>query len=152
VPWFSKLVAKVIGGGKSGSSLIADAEDGARWIAGVLSKSGYRADFSVESLRDVDRFFDEQTDAGQARPDGLLSQQLGPRLFSLGAYCGEVIRRESGGTWKSDEQDPQGEINLTLERPDGTAIHPVQRVMKRFQQGPQESLYAYAIALTRPVA
>lgn len=126
-----------------GESLIADATGGAHWASKALTSSGYRADFSVESLRELDRFFDEQTSSVQARQGGLLGQHLGQRLFCLGAYCGEVIRCEAGGSWKSDAQGPQAEIDLALELSDGTLLWPVQRVMKRFQLGAEESLYVY---------
>jgi hypothetical protein len=33
----------------------------ADWISRALQSSGYRADFSVESLREIDRFFDEHS-------------------------------------------------------------------------------------------
>jgi hypothetical protein len=36
-----------------------DAAKGAEWVAKALVISGYRADFSLDTLREVDRFFDE---------------------------------------------------------------------------------------------
>ena len=68
-------------------------------IATALTSSGYRADFSPASLWDIDRFFDEQSDKGRPRRGGLLADETGARLFALGAYTGEVIRRAVGGTW-----------------------------------------------------
>ncbi|MFI5916775.1 hypothetical protein [Dactylosporangium sp. NPDC051541] len=38
-------------------------------------------------------------------------------------------------------------MNIALERPDGRRIWPVQRVMKRFSNGSEDSLVAYGVAL-----
>lgn len=138
------ILSKLLQRWRPAESLIADAIDGARWASNALTSSGYRADFSIESLRNLDRFFDEQTSVGQARPGGLLGQHFGQRLFCLGCYCGEVVRSAEGGAWKTSGQGPEAEIDLALELPNGTFLWPVQRVMKRFQFGPEESLYAYA--------
>lgn len=49
---------------------------------------------------------------GQAVPDGLLSEKLGSRIFALGSYVGEVIIRAYDGTWRVDDNDPEGELNI----------------------------------------
>src|SRR4029453_9500950 len=114
-------------------TLVEDIRTAADWIAKALSSSGYRADFSITSLKEVDRFFDEHSKNGQAVPGGLLSEQLGSRMFALGGYVGEVIRRTHGGHWQANDKDPEGEINIALVLPTGGLIWPVQRVMKRFK-------------------
>ncbi|HLI22272.1 MAG TPA: hypothetical protein VKV32_14190 [Stellaceae bacterium] len=63
--------------------IVSDALGASEWMAKALSSSGYKADFSLESLHEIDRFFDEQAPAGKARPRGLLSEQLGQRIFGL---------------------------------------------------------------------
>jgi hypothetical protein len=80
--------------------IVQDAVASADQISRALSQSGYKADFSLESPKEVDRFFDEHVTSGKAKPGGLLSQQLGARLFALGSYVGEVIRRHNGGQWQ----------------------------------------------------
>ena len=141
-----RLLARLVRN-RPGKSLEGDAVGGAAWIAEALKGSGYRADFSVPSLKEVDRFFDEQAKDGAAVPGGLLSEQLGQRLFCLGAYVGEVIRRAEGGSWQAAGDDPQAEINLTLKLADGSHLWPVQRVMKRFRHGASEGVHAYALAV-----
>lgn len=79
------------------------------WIAKALNSSNYKADFSLESLKEIDRFFDEQN-----TPTGLLSQNRGQRLFAIGAYVGEVIISCLGGEWLTDDNDPKGEINIAV--------------------------------------
>ena len=125
--------------------IIDDVQAAATWIAAALTSSGYRADLSPSSLWDVERFFDEHSTAGVARPQGLLSEGLGTPVFALGAYLGEVIRRDRGGAWHGDDNDPQAEINVAVHLADGKRIWPVQRVMKRFKNGPEDNIAHYAI-------
>lgn len=131
------------------SKVAADAKASSVWIAKALSASGYKADFSVESLREVDRFFDDHAPNGHSKPGGLLSSDVGARLFALGGYVGEVIRRASGGDWKGNDKDPQAEINIELQIKNGTIFWPVQRVMKRFKNGSEDGVYVYGVAATR---
>jgi hypothetical protein len=131
------------------SAVVNDAIQAAGWVAQALSASGYRADFSLGSFAELDRFLDDQAPGGVARPDGLLSENLGSRLFAIGSYVGETLRRRLGGAWVGDDNDPQAEINLALKLPDGTLLWPVQRVMKRFKNGREDGLAAYAAALSR---
>jgi hypothetical protein len=129
------------------ASLREDLDGAASWIAEALRSSGYLADFSPVSLWSIDRFFDEHSKRGKPRRGGLLSNDLGSRVFALGAYTGEVIRRQLGGEWRCDEDDPRGEINVELALPDGGTIWPIQRVMKRLSNGAEDGIAAYGAAL-----
>jgi hypothetical protein len=131
-------------------SIIADAPVGAEWIAKSLNSSGYKADFSVASLKEVDRFIQDAAPNGEPKPGGLLSKDFGNRVFALGCYVGEVIRRSVGGEWKGNDDDPMAEINLELHLKDGSTIWPIQRIMKRIKNGEEDSVFAYAVAITNP--
>ncbi len=128
------------------ASLVEDATASAKWIAEALNSSGYRADFTLQSLIEVDRFIDEHSSAGKARASGLLSSNLGSRLFALGSYVGEVLRRAYGGEWQGNDQGPQSEIEIMIMFDNGGVVWPVQKVMKRFQSR-QDSLFDYGVAL-----
>lgn len=130
-------------------SIVADVNTAAEWISHALCEMGYLADFSLESLKEVDRFFEEHACGGQAVPNGLLSQDLGTRLFGLGAYIGEVIRRCRGGEWEGNDDDPAAEMNVALRLATDSVCWPIQRAMKRFRLGAEESVAAYGYALTR---
>lgn len=118
----------------------------ADWVANALQQSGYAADFSMTSLHEVDRFFDDHSEQGQPRPDGLLAEQTGARLFALGAYVGEVIRRNHDGHWHVDDDDPKPELNVEVRLPEGTRLWPVQRMMNRLIDGPEAGVAFYATA------
>ncbi len=129
------------------SQIEEDALKGAEWISQALQSSGYRADFTAESLWHIDFFFDDHSRNGEPTPGGLLSDNLGKRLFALGAYTGEVLRRHIGGEWHEDDTDPQAEINIELKLTSGAQYWPVQRVMKRFKNGSEDSIAAYGIGM-----
>jgi hypothetical protein len=132
-------------------TVVSDAEKAANWIVTALAASGYRVDFSMESLQEIERFFTEHSNEGKPKAGGLLSQDIGARLFALGSYVGEVIRREGKGEWVVSDGDPQAEINIAVRLPPDVLLWPVQRVMKRLRNGPEENIYHYGLAaLGRP--
>ena len=128
-------------------SILEDVDSAAVWIASALIGSGYAADFSGRSLWEIDRFFDDHAAAGKAKRGSLLATDTGSRLFALGSYVGEVVRRSVGGAWLGDDNDPQAEVNVALALPDGSSVWPVQRVMKRFAKGSEDGIAAYGAAL-----
>jgi hypothetical protein len=134
--------------GAAQSKLAKDILDSAAWIASALSSSGYKADFSPASVGEVERFFELNSKEGKAVAGGLLSENLGSRLFALGSYCGEVLRREVGGQWITEDSDPQGEINAALKLKNGVTCWPIQRVMKRFQSA-ENNLVHWAAELRK---
>jgi hypothetical protein len=124
-------------------SIRDDIHAAAEWISEALASSGYEADFSANSLVEIDRFFSENSVDGRPVPGGLLSESLGGRLFALGAYAGEVVRRNIGGEWRGDDDDPAVEVNVELHLPDSTICWPMQRVMKRYKLGSSDSIAAW---------
>jgi hypothetical protein len=128
-------------------TLIEDAATTSTWIAAALSSSGYDMDFTPASLWQVDLFFEDHAPGGVVKRRGLLSKGLGPRLFAIGAYVGEVIRRERGGKWVADDNDPEGDVNIAVHLADGTILCPMQRVLKRFQNGSEDGIAVYGQAL-----
>jgi len=125
------------------AQIVKDALTSADWMSKALLSSGYKADFSLNSLKEVDRFFDEQSQSGNVKPNGLLSEHIGQRIFGLGSYVGEVIRRHYGGEWRGDNYGPESEMNISIKLISGATIWPVQRTMKRFKNGPEDGIYVY---------
>lgn len=124
-------------------TLLQDIMTSKEWISKALNLSNYAADFSINSFKKIDRFFDEQN-----TPDGILSRNRGQILFALGAYIGEVIISVCGSEWLTDDNDPQGEINIAVKLKDGSTIFPVQRAMKRYMNGKEDSIYDYGYVLS----
>ena len=134
------LLNKLFGKKKSLKSDILAASD---WIVTALQSSGYNADYSLESMKEIDRFFDEQN-----TPSGILAQNRGGILFALGSYVGQTAIKLYGGEWDADDNAPNAEINIKVCLADGSIIYPVVRCMNRYQLGAEESIYAYLALLS----
>lgn len=81
---------------------------------------------------------------------GRLTQNLGAIIFSLGSYVGQtIIRNVPGAVWQTDDNDPEGEITASVKLPDCTIVFPMQRIMKRFQNGSEDAVYVYGYHVTK---
>ena len=126
------------------NTLEQDILSASEWVVNALNVSGYNADYSLDSMKEIDRFFDEQN-----TPTGILSNNRGKILFSLGSYVGQTAIKLYGGKWITDDSDPKGEINIAVELANGSKIWPVIRCMKRYELGDGESIYAYLYVLDK---
>jgi hypothetical protein len=128
-------------------SIVRDAVEAADWMAKSLTGWGYKADFSLESLKDVDRFIDEEAPDGKPKPGSHLAQQFGAQIFGLGAYVGETIRRQGDGQWEGNDRDTYPEVTLAVRLKSGTVLWPTQRVLKRLEYGSESGLYPYGVMI-----
>lgn len=129
------------------NKLADDIPVAAEWVKNNLNQTGYKVDYDLESMKEIDRFFDEE-----AREDGILSSdKRGTILFGLASLVGETVIRLYGGKWLTDDDDPEGELNIGVELSDGAVIMPVLRCMKRLTNGPEDSIYAYVLVLSKDV-
>ena len=138
------ILNKLLGKEPSPPTLMGDIPKAEQWLVEAMASSGYVLDGTIGSFRELDRFFEEQQ-----RPGGLLDGKVGNKLFAIGCYMGQVLIAQLGGTWETDDSDPMGEINIAVHLSDGSTVWPVQRAMKRFQNGAEDGLYAYGIVLSR---
>lgn len=128
---------------KQQPTLAEDIPNACAWVANALNVSGYKADYTLESMKEIDRFIEEQS--GE---EGIITKHgRGQIIFALGCYVGETVIRLYGGKWHTDDSDPAGEVNASVELDGGAVIFPIQRVMKRYQNGSEDGIYAYVWAL-----
>jgi hypothetical protein len=78
-PWFGSRA--IVMNMDAPSRIVRDALALAEHVSRGTVATGDRADFSRESLKRVDRFFDEQVSNGKPKARGLLSEELGARLL-----------------------------------------------------------------------
>ena len=64
------------------------------WISNFLMREGYHADYTIESLFEIDKFFKEKLNLVLERDDNRNF------IFSISAYIGEVIRKKFNGHWE----------------------------------------------------
>jgi hypothetical protein len=123
---------------------IAKASD---WAAAALQSLGYTIDYSTQSLQEIDRFYDEHTVNCTPRPNSLFSRDTDERIFAMGCYIGEVIRRAKGGEWRGDDNDLQVKLHVELRLKDGTLCWPTQRALNRLRNGRDDGIVAFAQGL-----
>ncbi|MFR7592402.1 MAG: hypothetical protein ACLUVC_13245 [Longibaculum sp.] len=127
---------------KKKTTLLEDIQTSSKWVSEALISSGYHADYSMESLKELDRFLKEEN-----KPGGILSKGVGQKLFALGSYVGEVFIKQYGGHWETDDNDRQGEIKITVVLDNEITFYPVISVMKCYDNCEENSLYALSQAI-----
>ena len=133
------------------ATLREDIKTQSDWIVQAFAADNFRLDYTLDSFIEIDRFFVSNMKNGRPKKGGRLAKKgFGPILFSIGAYIGEtIIKIVPGSEWITDDNDPQGELTVALRLPNGMEIWPIQRVMKRFKNGSEDSIYPYGHTITK---
>jgi hypothetical protein len=131
-------------------TLKQDIKEQSKWAVKAFAADKLKLDYSIKSFIEIDKFFNKHTLNGKAVKGGRLSTNLGGILFSIGSYVGEtIIKNVPGSVWITDDDDPQGELTVSIKLPGGSIIFPVTRVMKRFENGEEDSIYIYGHLITK---
>ena len=104
------------------------------WLKENMERFGQPLDGTHESFAVLDVFFEEQ-----CKPGGLLAgkvRYMKNQLFAVGAYVGQVLVNELGGTWVTDDKAREGEAIIGVQLPDGRMARPVQRAIRCFNREP----------------
>jgi len=106
-------------------------------------------DYSESSIQEVEKVLSKLHEAIPKGPDDsrvkyALStpEVLQEVSTSMGAYIGEVIKREWGGKWKEGSRIYPDQKLLTLETV-GMDIWPHMKVAKRSKNGPEDDVWFY---------
>lgn len=110
--------------------------------------SGVELDYSVQSVEHVEALLDDLWRIGHP---SIIRRLLGEKRRSeadteylasiLGAYIGEVFRKELGGEWYLDTRfDPEGTAALRIR---GLTIFPLSKAYKRLVDGPGDNVWFY---------
>jgi hypothetical protein len=121
------------------------------WIVKAFAADGFKLDHTIDSIVEVDRFFVRNMEKGKPKKRGrLYGKGFGAILFSIGSYVGEtIIRNIDGSEWITDDNDLQGELTVSLKLPNGAQIFPIQKIMKRFENGSEDAIYPYVHMVTK---
>lgn len=107
-----------------------------------METAGYHADYSMENLKEIDRFIIEED-----RAEGLLSKDIGKTIFALGSYVGKVFIKKYGGHWITNDKDRKGEMKIIVELDNDISFMPVMSVMKFYGNHKETSLYVLSLAI-----
>lgn len=133
----------------------------ASFVEEVGSPGGVRLDYSVASLRLVDRIIDGlragrrehgrqgwRHNGRQDRPED--GEPTGSTLTAIGAYVGEVLVRQAGAAWVDFNSAQTAYFGHTVgvRMPDGRLWNPVGKTHNRFRSGAAEdSLHTFYLLL-----
>ncbi|GAB3352576.1 hypothetical protein [Lysobacter tyrosinilyticus] len=104
------------------------------------------SDESVEKVETVLASLHEQLPRGfmaKLFRTGPSPQVIDQLAKMLGAYVGEVMRRNWGGHWKIGSDAFPGEMMCTLELPGASDVWPHVKVGKRIVNGPEDNVRHY---------
>ncbi|MER6228777.1 MULTISPECIES: hypothetical protein [Streptomyces] len=109
------------------------------FLAGLPERNRLPLDYSVASLRLVDRIIDglRRDQPDRARVD--------PVLRGLGAYLGEVMVRRAGGRWVDFDAEQTLFFGQTVgvRMGDGRVWNPLGKTANRFEAGSEESVQRF---------
>jgi tetratricopeptide (TPR) repeat protein len=100
-------------------------------------------EFHPAAVVALDHFFDQTWGLEGAAPDQETWQPPDAKraaIVHFGAFFGELLRREIGGRWQPDPEQP---ANISLSRvvlKGGVQVFPLSRVFKRLKDGAAQSL------------
>jgi len=131
------------------ATLLEDIKKQSSWTVKAFKSDGIELDYSVNSLLEIDRFIQKYTNNGRPIRGGRLSKNFGGIIFSISAYIGEtLIKTVPDSKWITNDEDPQGEVNISVQLGNGNTCWPGQRIIKRVMNGLEDGIYPYAYKLT----
>lgn len=127
------------------SKLISDIKVSAAWLVNAFTLFNIHLDYSIASIKHIDGLINEQFVNGKPKPNGLFEENIGGKIFALGAYVGEtLIRNCKGAEWDKDSDD---EVNIAIIAANGWKVFPMQKTIARIKEGEENNLYNYVSIL-----
>ncbi|KRD61142.1 hypothetical protein ASE40_06220 [Flavobacterium sp. Root935] len=132
------------------ANLAEDINEYAAWVVNAFKADNYNLDYSINSLIEIDRFFQNNLISNKPKPNGRLSENLGSIIFAVSSYVAKtLIRNVPNSILITDDTDPKGEINFSVKLPNQTVCFPAQKTMKRVENGLEDGIYPYGYSLTK---
>ena len=106
-------------------------------------------DFSVESVKELDRLFDDEFKDGELiNLDGSFAKKHGFIMTCVAAYLSEVlIRNSTNSKIEINPYDESWYVNFQVVSANGWSVEPGQRVIKRRLEGRESDFYNYVIIM-----
>ena len=131
-------------------NLKEDIKGGAEWTIKAFKALEIDLDYSVKSVEHIENLLENQFKNGQPIKDGLFSNGLGGKAFSIASYIGEVVIKNTKNTaWEFDPKDPNNEMNMMVSSKNKSKIWPMQKLGKRIQNGNEDNIYHYTAIIVK---
>ncbi len=121
-------------------------------LVSIFHDFGVDLDYSIESLHRIENYLEENYPSNQDAKNPFPAVRVGVKIFYIGAYLGETLRKKLGGNWQFDEHDPLGQIRAELCFENGERIRPIEDVMTRIEEKLPIEIFSYAKELVAKYA
>ena len=91
-------------------------------------REGYHADYTIESLFEIDKFFKEKMNLVLERDDNRNF------IFSISAYIGEVIRKKFNGHWELSRDIDLDDETIGIGFKNHKTIYPLNITLELIQK------------------
>ncbi|MEI0487055.1 hypothetical protein R4K89_06045 [Brachyspira intermedia] len=98
------------------------------WISNFLMREGYHADYTIESLFEIDKFFKEKMNLVLERDDNRNF------IFSISAYIGEVIRKKFNGHWELSRDIDLDDETIGISFKNHKTVYPLNITLELIQK------------------
>ena len=98
------------------------------WMSNFLMREGYHADYTIESLFEIDKFFKEKLYLV------LESDNNRNFIFSISAYIGEVILRKFKGHWEISRNIDLDDETIGISFKNHKTVYPLNITLELIQK------------------
>jgi hypothetical protein len=113
-----------------------------------FGKINIKLDYSIESLKLIEDYISKNSSGTKFKKNSFFAEDTDSKAFALGAYLGEVIRRNSLGVrWNNDNSESP--IEIIQETPNGSKALTINKAFKRIYHGEEDSIHHFAIIMLK---
>lgn len=98
------------------------------WISNFLIREGYHIDYTLKSLSEIDKFFNEKMYLV------LESDNNRNFIFSISAYIGEVIKKHFKGNWELSRKVDLDDESIGISFKNYNSIYPLNITLEIIQK------------------
>lgn len=123
------------------------------WIVKCFATENLNLDYTMNSLRYLDKFLEENVTNGIPNWNGILYKDHQEILYGMGVYLGETLRISiPDAKWLTQTKEGINHLTGEFQLPNGTIIYPIARVKKRFENGEEDSIYPYGLLMLSSIS
>ena len=101
----------------------------ANWISNFLIREGYHIDYTLQSLKEIDKFFKEKINKILENVDNNRNF-----IFAIAAYIGEVIKMHFDGKWNISREVDLDDEAIGIDFKNHAAIYPLNITLELIQK------------------
>ncbi|TXJ44928.1 hypothetical protein [Brachyspira pilosicoli] len=101
----------------------------ANWISNFLIREGYHIDYTIQSLKEIDKFFKEKINKILENDDNNRNF-----IFAIAAYIGEVIKMHFDGKWNISREVDLDDEAIGIYFKNHAAIYPLNITLELIQK------------------